>query len=112
MDLKALKDAIKMRKGQGVDIKLIIGGGEEDEMEDKESDLAPEVKDGKMRQPMEGEEELMAQGEEMPEGEEDVLAMGDGMDEKEKAMLQMKKEQDGYGGGSLLKKAMAMMGKK
>lgn len=112
MDLKALKDAIKMRKGSGVDIKLIIGGGDEDEMEEKESDLAPEVKDGKMRQPMEGEEELVAEGEEMPEGEDEALAMGDGMDEKEMAMLKMKKEQEGYGGGSLIKKAMAMMGKK
>jgi hypothetical protein len=111
MDMKALKDAIKMRKGQGVDIKLIIGGGEEmeDEMEEKESDLAPTVKDDGMSQ--EDGEELMAA--EMPEEEGDeAIAMKDGMDEKEVAMAQMKKAQDGYGGGSLLKKAMAMMGKK
>ena len=108
MDMKALKDAIKMRKGNGVDIKLIIGGeGMEDEMEDKESDLAPEVEDDKASM-MESGEEMMA---EMPEGE-DAIAMEDGMDEKEVAMMRMKKAQEGYGGGSLMKKAMAMMGKK
>lgn len=43
MKHEALQEALKRRKGNGVDITLIIGKPEEEEK--KETELAPEVKD-------------------------------------------------------------------
>lgn len=100
MDINALKEAMKQRRGQGVDLKIIIGGedvlGGEMPGEDAEAskDLAPDITD---TVPPTGEEE-----------DEEIVAEG-APPSQDMALLKQMME---HGSNPLDKRAMAMRSKK
>lgn len=76
-----MKDALARRRGKGLDIHILVGGGDP-KQEEKQSDLAPENK-----------AEMM---EEMSESPDHQMAEKEGMDEAMDAIAQEKQNEDEF----------------
>lgn len=92
MNLEALKEAVRRRRGKGLDLTILLGGapqegGELDEGEDEKLlDLAPDVKDTSLAD----ENEELAEGEEHGDAEQDKALIAKMLDEHGKSPMREK----------------------